>query len=230
MVYSNINLSALEGALKEAANKMIAQDNGDLDSPIGRLSTNYIANTFGMILGIEPQTNDFCWQAKVLCDFYTSTLKIGLTEINITKGKSINTVIGEILAAVIDELHSKAYESTYYSIDDEGFGVYYNPKENILDEMSIHELIAYLNEDRYCDDKFVEWIRSQGFEVKTGKHPDIGDTLYIDVSRYGEGAKIWLHEANRQHTIYRRIDMRSRLEVLFLLNEMRFGCAWSDEN
>ena len=43
------------------------------------------------------------------------------------------------------------------------------------------------------------------------------------------GAKVWLQEANRQHTIYRRIDTRSRLEVLYLLEEMKFSCAWCDE-
>lgn len=96
--------------------------------------------------------------------------------------------------------------------------------------MTIKELIAYLNEDRYCDDKFVELMRSYGYEIKTGEHPDIGEVLYIDVSKYGSGAKVWLQEANRQHTIYRSIDTRSRLEVLYLLEEMKFGCAWCDEN
>ena len=38
----------------------------------------------------------------------------------------------------------------------------YMPDENILDKMPIKELIAYLNEDKYCDDKFVELMRSYG--------------------------------------------------------------------
>lgn len=95
--------------------------------------------------------------------------------------------------------------------------------------MSIKELIAYLNEDRYCDDKFVEVMRSYGYEIKTGEHPDIGEALYIDVSKYIKDAKVWLQEANRQHTIYRRIDRRSRLDVLYLLHIIKFENIWSDE-
>ena len=227
-MYSNINLTALEGALKDAVNKGMKEV--DYDAPIGKYNTQYISDALASVLGINTKINSFCWQAKILCDFFTCTLNIGLTQIEITKGKSINTIIGEILAAVSDEYHGKCYEQSYYTVNDEGLGVLYTPDENILDKMTIKELIAYLNEDRYCDDKFVELMRSYGYEIKTGEHPDIGEALYIDVSKYGSGAKVWLQEANRQHTIYRRIDTRSRLEVLYLLEEMKFSCAWCDEN
>ena len=178
------------------------------------------------VLGVEVERKEFCWQAQVLCDCLTSTLNIGLTQIEITKGKNISTVIGEILAAVSDEYHGKCYEKSYCTFNDEGIGT---PDENILEKMSIEELIAYLNEDRYCDDKFVELMRSYGYEIKTGEHPDIGEALYIDVSKYVKDAKVWLQEANRQHTIYRRIDRRSRLDVLYLLHIIKFENIWSDE-
>lgn len=154
---------------------------------------------------------------------------VRITQIEITKGKNISTVIGEILAAVSDEYHGKCYEKSYCTFNDEGIGILYTPDENILDKMSIKELIAYLNEDRYCDDKFVEVMRSYGYEIKTGEHPDIGEALYIDVSKYIKDAKVWLQEANRQHTIYRRIDRRSRLDVLYLLHIIKFENIWSDE-
>ena len=154
---------------------------------------------------------------------------VRITQIEIIKGKNISTVIGEILAAVSDEYHGKCYEKSYCTFNDEGIGILYTPDENILDKMSIKELIAYLNEDRYCDDKFVEVMRSYGYEIKTGEHPDIGEALYIDVSKYIKDAKVWLQEANRQHTIYRRIDRRSRLDVLYLLHIIKFENIWSDE-
>ena len=157
-MYSNVNLTALERALKDAINKKMKEV--DYDAPIGKYNTQYISNTLASVLGINTKINSFCWQAKILCDFFTCTLNIGLTQIEITKGKSINTIIGEILAAVSDEYHGKCYENSYYTVNDEGIGVLYTPDENILDKMSIKELIAYLNEDRYCDDKFVELMRS----------------------------------------------------------------------
>ena len=226
-MYSNVNLTALERALKDAINKKMKEV--DYDAPIGKYNTQYISNTLASVLGINTKINSFCWQAKILCDFFTCTLNIGLTQIEITKGKSINTIIGEILAAVSDEYHGKCYENSYYTVNDEGIGVLYTPDENILDKMSIKELIAYLNEDRYCDDKFVEVMRSYGYEIKTGEHPDIGEALYIDISKYVKDAKVWLQETNRQHTIYRRIDRRSRLDVLYLLHAIKFENIWSDE-
>ena len=226
-MYSNVNLTALERALKDAINKKMKEV--DYDAPIGKYNTQYISNTLASVLGINTKINSFCWQAKILCDFFTCTLNIGLTQIEITKGKNISTVIGEILAAVSDEYHGKCYENSYYTVNDEGIGALYTPDENILDKMSIKELIAYLNEDRYCDDKFVEVMRSYGYEIKTGEHPDIGEALYIDISKYVKDAKVWLQETNRQHTIYRRIDRRSRLDVLYLLHAIKFENIWSDE-
>lgn len=226
-MYSNINLTALEGALKDAINKEIKKV--DYDASIDKYGNSYVADILASVLGVEVERKEFCWQAQVLCDCLTSTLNIGLTQIEITKGKNISTVIGEILAAVSDEYHGKCYEKSYCTFNDEGIGILYTPDENILDKMSIKELIAYLNEDRYCDDKFVEVMRSYGYEIKTGEHPDIGEALYIDISKYIKDAKVWLQEANRQHTIYRSIDRRSRLDVLYLLHAIKFENIWSDE-
>ena len=219
-MYSNVNLTALERALKDAINKEIKKV--DYDASIDKYGNSYVADILASVLGVEVERKEFCWQAQVLCDCLTSTLNIGLTQIEITKGKNISTVIGEILAAVSDEYHGKCYEKSYCTFNDEGIGILYTPDENILDKMSIKELIAYLNEDRYCDDKFVEVMRSYGYEIKTGEHPDIGEALYIDISKYVKDAKVWLQETNTKHTIYRRIDRRSRLHLLYLLHEIKF--------
>ena len=170
-MYSNVNLTALERALKDAINKEIKKV--DYDASIDKYGNSYVADILASVLGVEVERKEFCWQAQVLCDCLTSTLNIGLTQIEITKGKNISTVIGEILAAVSDEYHGKCYEKSYCTFNDEGIGILYTPDENILDKMSIKELIAYLNEDRYCDDKFVELMRSYGYEIKTGEHPYI---------------------------------------------------------
>ena len=226
-MYIKVNLTALERALKDAINKEMKKV--DYDASIDKYGNSYVADILASVLGVEVERKEFCWQAQVLCDCLTSTLNIGLTQIEITKGKNISTVIGEILAAVSDEYHGKCYEKSYCTFNDEGIGILYTPDENILDKMSIKELIAYLNEDRYCDDKFVEVMRSYGYEIKTGEHPDIGEALYIDISKYVKDAKVWLQETNRQHTIYRRIDRRSRLDVLYLLHAIKFENIWSDE-
>lgn len=165
-MYSNINLTALEGALNDAINKKI--EKVDYDASIDKYGTLYVADILASVLGVEVESKEFCWQAQVLCDFCTCILNVGLTQIEITKGKNISTVIGEILAAVSDEYHGKYYEKNYCTLNDEGIGILYTPDENILEKMSIEEMIAYLNEDRYCDDKFVELMRSYGYEIKTG--------------------------------------------------------------
>ena len=86
IMYDNINLSALEGALKEAINNHMPEV--DYDVPIAAYDTAYVADILASVLGIEAEENEFCWQAKILCDFHTSIFKMGLSEISITKGKA----------------------------------------------------------------------------------------------------------------------------------------------
>ena len=120
-MYSNVNLTALEGALKDAINKKIKKV--DYDASIDKYGNSYVADILASVLGVEVERKEFCWQAQVLCDCLTSTLNIGLTQIEITKGKNISTVIGEILAAVSDEYHGKCYEKSYCTFNDEGMTI-----------------------------------------------------------------------------------------------------------
>lgn len=234
MNYSFVNLTVLEKELKNAVGDLLVDGKESLETPIGhtkQVDTQEVANRLGDVLGIEANFLDFCWEMNSLYDWSKAWLEIGLTKIYVTKGKSLKTIIDEILAAVRDEIAGKEKEFMYASVNAEGFETMYLHKENLLEEIPIHDLVQYLNEDRYCDDKFVTWLESIGYVIKDGVHPEFGEvSKYVDISQVVEGAKIWLVEGSKQHTLYRSAGPRCRLEVMYLLHALANGEAlFSDE-
>ena len=106
--------------------------------------------------------------------------------------------------------------------NNDGFGIHYGISPAYIEKAPIKEIINWINSKTYCDEDFEEMIKEWGFEIRIGEHEELGETKYIDVSCFVKGAKIWLEEGYKQHTLYRDIYPRTRLEILYLLNALKF--------
>ena len=84
------------------------------------------------------------------------------------------------------------------------------------------QIINWINSKTCCDEDFEEIIQELGFEICIGEHEELGETKYIDVSCFVKNAKIWLEEGYKQHTLYREVRPRERVEVLYLLNALKY--------
>lgn len=128
MNYSFVNLTVLEQELKNAVVDLLVDGKESLETPIGHtkhVDTQEVANRLGDVLGTEANFFNFCWEQNSLYNWSKAWFEIGLTKIYVTKGKSLKTIIDEILAAVRDEITGKEKEFMYASVNAEGFGTMY---------------------------------------------------------------------------------------------------------
>jgi len=144
---------------------------------------------------------------------------------------SLDALFEEIKTGIIIGLIDLETQFQYISsIANNGFGTYSTISDEYIEKSNIKELIQWINSKTYCDEEFEEIIESLGFEIYIGEHKELGETKYIDVSCYSKDSKIWLQEGYKQHTLYRSVHPRARVEILYLLNALKFGeNIFSDE-
>lgn len=204
--------------------------NGDVEVILEEnVSCEYAGYILEELLGVEVMKKIFCWEEDYLS---RSFFKIGTREIDIVKGKSLDTLFGEIKTAIAIGLKSLQIQFHYMTCiaNDDGFGLHYDISSKYIEKEPINEIINWINSKTYCDDKFEEIIQELGFEICIGEHEELGETKYIDVSCFIKDAKIWLEEGYKQHTLYREVRPRESVEVLYLLNALKHkGNIFSDE-
>ena len=187
-----------------------------------------IHNILEEFLGIKVKKSIFCWEEDRLSRY---TFRIGTREIAIVTGMSLDGLLEEIKTAIVIGFSDLEMQSLYISfIANNGFGINRTITNEYIEESNIKDLIQWINSKTYCDEEFEEIIKSLGFEICIGEHKELGETKYIDVSCYSEDSKIWLQEGYKQHTLYRTVHQRARVEILYLLNALKFGeNIYSDE-
>lgn len=173
-------------------------------------------------LGVKVRENSFSWENDYLARL---SFKIGTREIDIVSGKSLDTLFGEIKTAIVVGLTKWETQLEYesYLSSDDGDGMLYRMRPEFLIESSIEEIIDDINTHTYCDEDFEAIIKELGFEICIGLHEELGVTKYIDIPYFVKDAKIWLKEGYKQHTLYREVRPRERVEVLYLLNALTCG-------
>ncbi len=204
--------------------------NGDVEVILEEnVSCEYAGYILEELLGVKVRNNCFSWENDYLSRL---SFKIGTREIDIVSGKSLDTLFGEIKTAIVVGLTNCETQLEYESciMNDNGMGMKYRTCREFLIVSSIEEIIDDINSHTYCDEDFEEIIKELGFEICIGVHEELGVTKYIDVSRFVKNAKIWLKEGYKQHTLYREVRPRERVEVLYLLNALKYGeNIFSDE-
>lgn len=192
------------------------------------VSLEAVCDILQEILAVELIKNIFCWEENSLSRY---SFKIGTREIAIVKGMSLDAVFEEIKTAIVIGLADLEAQSQYISfIKNNGFGICGTISDEYIEKSDITELTQWINSKTYCDEEFEEIIKSLGFEIYVGEHKELGEAKYIDVSCYSKDSKIWLQEGYKQHTLYRSVHPRARVEILYLLNALKFGEGiYSDE-
>ena len=215
-------LEALESALKNELVKFNRNEKMDWDCPIGTnecVGTNEVGDAISRVLGTKFVKDSFCWQADAIADFGYGYVSVGLTKIYITKGKSINLVIKEILAACHDETASKSKEMMY--LTENNYGVGFMPDFGELTDYK--ELLKLISTDRYCDESFKKLMGEKGIRIQTGLRPELGEADYIDMSDYIRAGKIWLAKKAKINPWYHEVVERPRIEVLYIYEAIRWN-------
>lgn len=198
-----------------------------MDVPMGYIDDDIfriIGTVIEEVIGIEFVDEDSSPKMNVDGDGFYYYFDIGIQRVELTRTKTINQVIWEIVSVIADEILSKVTEeklwehffkesctSDWYRLDGE---IIYVKCEDIW-----LLLFSKLDSDRWCDSHMEELLIKNGYEIREGKFADY-QCKYVSLPPNSNladapGDRMWLKRWNFNAGL--EPWDRPRIEILSIL-------------